>query len=750
MARGRKADVNKDSFIQKRLNEIGMSQKELANKLNVTPPMVNQWISGYRNIPEVYKEKLEEILGCPFNLLQGNYIGLEQKRIIFLPVTCETLEDIILRKLTKAEKDFLNDIFSKSYLSMGSYNSLADKNKMNLKIQTEVPISVMDKYEIERINNPDITITKFLGNLRRKNNVTNSDAQRRQIMDNNLNLQQNNESGKIKEDIKVNDNLAENTTSEDCTDIDEMMEFASKCLALKDKQSTILSKDIKLPLNCNESKINNNIITIGGSGSGKSRCIIEPNILQCNTNFIVKDLEGRLLKTYGPYLKENGYDIKILNFKDTENSFKYNPFKYLREETDVIAFADILLKTSEDEINSNDSYWIKAEASLLKSVVLYMWHTSPIEEHSFERIVKFITEANVNENDNLELSSFNKKILELESNDPGNSAVKFYKSFNRASKNTRKSIILSLLSRLNPYLHNGFSTIIKEDDFDFDTFADSKQCIFIIASTPNITANSLINIMYYQLFNTLYSRVESNIECECKVVNSNKDVIKVFRPENRYMEYDDVVQSAYLLAVKINNGVKIEYDELTASYGIKTLDGELLCLKESKEEAEEYAETLKSCEIIKNDKNCHYHVRFIVDSENISWLSKISDKLNLIRKYNMSFLIMIDIIQQLTTNCGKEWNIILSSCDTEVLLGTSDYDTLKYFELKSGIKATASRDKKNDFNVTHLISADNLMNLDKKKCLIKMRGSKLYVGEKYDLTEHPDYNKIAADISDNK
>ena len=514
----------------------------------------------------------------------------------------------------------------------------------------------------------------------------------------------------------------------------------------------IFSEDIKLSMEGFETKRNCNIIAIGGSGAGKSRFFAAPNILQCNTNFVITDPSGELLRDYGKFLEDFGYNVKVFNLTDISHSHRYNPLKYIREEKDVFLLINTLIKnTTPPEKNGGDAFWEKTEKLLLQAIILYLWHTCPPEEQTFAKVVDLVNEAEVDENDASTQSELDKKFERLRIEDPTNLAVKQYTAFKKAAGKTLKSIIISVVARVESFMLNDLQYLTNDDDFDFETFADSKQAIFVVIPTAEDTFNFIVSLLYSQLFTSLYNYVELKVENGWMVKIDKLNIVKVFQAEKN--NSDEAKKKAEALVAEIKAGVKAVHNKEKDLYYLYTKKGTLLGWRGTKEMIKEYADSLKNVHVEKCKRRCPYHVRFMLDEfANIGQLPQFDQKLATIRKYEISCSIILQAISQLKAMYDKTWNTIMGNCDTKIFLGSDDSETMEWLikmlgkKLKNVQNSSQSYGKSGSSSTsingqsTELISIDQLSLMEDTECLVRIRGERPYFGKKYDLLKHPNYS----------
>lgn len=282
----------------------------------------------------------------------------------------------------------------------------------------------------------------------------------------------------------------------------------------------ILTNDVKLNMNTWITKRNNNVVVIGGSGSGKSRYFVKPNILQYNCSYVITDPAGELLETQGKGLIENGYKIKVFNLVDMKHSNCYNPFNYIRDDLGVIMLINCLIKnTTPPGQKSGDPFWEKSETALLQALMFYLIKYRPKHEQNFTSVMKLIRAAEIDENDPNAESPLDSIFKMVARKDPTSIALKQYMAFKIGTGKTLKSILISCSVRLAVFNMKEIENLTGRDDIDLKTIGDEKQALFVIIPAADDTYNFLVSMMYSQLFETLYYHAEH--ECEGKRLKSH-------------------------------------------------------------------------------------------------------------------------------------------------------------------------------------------------------------------------------------
>lgn len=254
---------------------------------------------------------------------------------------------------------------------------------------------------------------------------------------------------------------------------------------------------------------NKNVLVVGGSGSGKTRFEIKPNLLQCTSekypcSFVVTDPKGDVVVDVGKALQKHGYAIRILNLIDTKKSNRYNPFAYIHSEKDILKFVDVLIaNTSDPTKTGGDEFWTKAEKLLYLALIGYIHYEAPEEEQNMTTLVDMINSMEVREDDELFMNRVDLLFMELEDKNPNHFAVRLYKEYKLAAGKTAKSILISAAARLSVFNIQEVRDLTEYDELGIDTLGDRKTALFIIMPETDKSLNFIISIFFTQLFDVL-------------------------------------------------------------------------------------------------------------------------------------------------------------------------------------------------------------------------------------------------------
>ena len=250
---------------------------------------------------------------------------------------------------------------------------------------------------------------------------------------------------------------------------------------------------------------NKNILVIGGSGAAKTRSYVKPNILEANTNYVVTDPKQEVLTATGGWLKQNGYEIRVLNLVNLEQSDGYNPFRYLRDEKDALKLVNNLIQaTTPKGSHESDPFWTKAETALLQAIILMLFQEAPEYEQNFSMVMRVLEYAEVKEEDEEYISPLDLLFQAIEQDRPDSVAVRQYKVFKMAAGKTSKSILVSTAVRLAPFNLPQIKAITDHDDMDLYTLGEKKCALYAVIPDNDTSFNFLVSLLYAQAFQTLY------------------------------------------------------------------------------------------------------------------------------------------------------------------------------------------------------------------------------------------------------
>ncbi len=270
-------------------------------------------------------------------------------------------------------------------------------------------------------------------------------------------------------------------------------------------QNKILSQNVRIGLDGKKHRRNLNTLVIGGSGAGKTRFYGKPNIMQCNTSFVILDPKGEILRDTGNLLEKEGYVIRVIDLIDMSKSHGYNPFAYIQDDKDVLKLITNLIRnTTPKGAQSNDPFWEKSETALLEALCLYLINEAPEEEQNFSMVMEMIVAAEPKEDDEDYISPLDQLFIELENDKPESLALKQYKIYKQAAGKTAKSILISVGVRLAAFNLESIASLTHYDELELEKMCERKTALFAVIPDNDSTFNFLIGMLYTQLFQMLY------------------------------------------------------------------------------------------------------------------------------------------------------------------------------------------------------------------------------------------------------
>lgn len=274
-------------------------------------------------------------------------------------------------------------------------------------------------------------------------------------------------------------------------------------------ENKLLSQNVRIGLNGKIHRRNLNTIVIGGSGAGKTRFYCKPNIMQCNTSFVVLDPKGEILRSEGYMLEKEGYVINVIDLIDMSKSHGYNPFHYIQSDKDILKLITNLIRnTTPKGSQSMDPFWEKSETALLEALMLYLYHYAPEDEQNFTMVMEMLTYAEVKEDDEEYESPLDELFHHLERSDPDSLALKQYQIYKQAAGKTAKSILISVGVRLAAFNLDSMASLTRFDELELDKIGERKTALFAVIPDNDSTFNFLVGMLYTQLFQMLYYQAD--------------------------------------------------------------------------------------------------------------------------------------------------------------------------------------------------------------------------------------------------
>lgn len=274
-------------------------------------------------------------------------------------------------------------------------------------------------------------------------------------------------------------------------------------------ENKLLSQNVRIGLNGKIHRRNLNTIVIGGSGAGKTRFYCKPNIMQCNTSFVVLDPKGEILRSEGYMLEKEGYIIKVIDLIDMSKSHGYNPFHYIQSDKDILKLITNLIRnTTPKGSQSMDPFWEKSETALLEALMLYLYHYAPEDEQNFTMVMEMLTYAEVKEDDEEYESPLDELFCSLRKTDPQSLALKQYEIYRSGATKTIQSILISVGVRLAAFNLDSMASLTRYDELELDKIGERKTALFAVIPDNDSTFNFLVGMLYTQLFQMLYYQAD--------------------------------------------------------------------------------------------------------------------------------------------------------------------------------------------------------------------------------------------------
>ena len=253
---------------------------------------------------------------------------------------------------------------------------------------------------------------------------------------------------------------------------------------------------------------NKNVLVVGGSGSGKTRFWLKPNLLQCHSSYVVTDPKGTIVLECGQAMLKNGYKVKVLNTINFKKSMHYNPFAYVHSEKDILKLVTTLMTNTKGEGSGGDPFWEKSETALLEALMLYLYHYAPEDEQNFTMVMEMLNYAEVKEDEDDYESPLDELFKRLETIDSNSLALKQYKIYKQAAGKTAKSILISVGVRLAAFNLEELASLTRYDEMELEQIGERKTALFAIIPDNDSTFNFVIGMLYTQLFQMLYYQAD--------------------------------------------------------------------------------------------------------------------------------------------------------------------------------------------------------------------------------------------------
>ncbi len=285
-------------------------------------------------------------------------------------------------------------------------------------------------------------------------------------------------------------------------------------IAAKFEDNILLTQTERIMIGRNKNpkyNINKNVLIIGGSGSGKTRFHVKPNLMQMNASYVVTDPKGTVVLECGKMLQRGGYEIKILNTINFKESMRYNPFRYIRCENDILKLVNCIMEnTKGEDAKGGEDFWSKAEALYYQALIAYIWYEAPEDEKNMNTMLEMLNASEVREEDETFQNAVDMMFGRLEQRDPEHFAVRQYKKYKMAAGKTAKSILISCGARMAPFDIKEVRDMMSDDELELEKVGDRKTALFCIVSDTDTTFNFIASMVYTQMFNVLCDKALEN------------------------------------------------------------------------------------------------------------------------------------------------------------------------------------------------------------------------------------------------
>jgi type IV secretory pathway TraG/TraD family ATPase VirD4 len=509
-----------------------------------------------------------------------------------------------------------------------------------------------------------------------------------------------------------------------------------------------------LSMDGRKTRKNLHMLVIGGSGAGKTRFFVKPNILQMNSSYIITDPSGELFRDMGQMLKNNNYDVRVFNTFDTNLSMQYNPLAYLETDPDVTDLVTTLIKNT-GEASGDNKYFDDATKLLLSAIILFLIHYCPKSEHDFAHVMQLVVAADVPEGQKAPQSDLDKIFEQVEVVDPHGLALKMYKSFKSTSGKSLKSVLSSTATRLTVFNYAQIERLTCADTISLKTIGDEKCALFIITPPTDNGFNFLVAMMYSQLFSKLYY----HYQFECRYLLTDNDYIA--RPFSSKEQAEHILSLLKAQAADQSKElVRYEYDDMIEKYTMFEVETDEVLLRELREETiirfKEKPEQFTIKQNTKEEAGAPFHVRMLMDEfANINEIPGFSEVLATVRKYNMSVVIILQSLSQLKKRYEKDYESIIDNCDTFIFLGSKGQETTEYVSKMlgnmtitvRGAGESMGKSKSTSYNYSQtkreLMTPHELVMLPTDEQVVIVKSVYPFKIPKFKLEEHPNFKQCA-------
>lgn len=531
-------------------------------------------------------------------------------------------------------------------------------------------------------------------------------------------------------------------------------EYRKTMMSEKYTDNIMFDNTYGLSMDARKTRKNLHMLVIGGSGAGKTRFFVKPNILQMNSSYIITDPSGELFRDMGQMLKDNNYDVRVFNTFDPNMSMQYNPLAYIRSDADVTDLITTLIKNT-GEASGDNKYFDDATKLLLSAIILFLIHYCPKSEHDFAHVMQLVVAADVPEGQKAPQSDLDKIFEQVDVVDPHGLALKMYKSFKSTSGKSLKSVLSSTATRLTVFNYEEIERLTCADTISLMTIGDEKTALFIITPPTDNGFNFLVAMMYSQLFSKLYY----HDTFECRYLLTDNDYIA--RPFASKEEADYVKQ---LLTEqhkdKTKELIKYQYDDMIEKYDMVEVATDKVLMRELREETKERFINSPDQFIVKQntkeEAGSPFHVRMLMDEfANINEIPGFSEVLATVRKYNMSVVIILQSLSQLKKRYEKDYESIIDNCDTFIFLGSKGQETTEYVSKMlgnmtitvRGAGESMGKNRSSSYNYSQtkreLMTPHELVMLPTDEQVVIVKSVYPFKIPKFKLEEHPNFDLCA-------
>lgn len=675
-----------------RINEVNESQELFAQRIHCAQTTLSKYENqGITNIDDI--EKIESLLGI-------NLIDDSKENIIMKSVLDKIYSYYIHNQNKKLGEIFLTKNYLKTYLLYGYDTETLENILLVLRSKDFISIIKNDKESDDTefilmkskgiliLDNDSIFPSKLSGD-----NISTETLMNEFIKyDNSMYIGNQNDPNHEKFTEILQENISKKQLSMN-TLCNNTKKYKKKYMDLKNKNNnTILSKSMAIGLN-NKSFINHNVLILDNHNQ---KDILEKNIMQSNSSYIIFDTNEQLLNNTGIQLEREGYTIKVLNLADPDHSFSYNPIAHLRSYSDTVGLVDVLFEsTSEQELYIGQN---NVEKILLTALILYLQENMSIanEEKNFTNIVKLLQAAEINENDYCTMSVLDKLFAKMESKNTNSQAVRQYKIFKLSSSAVQKESIVNCMNRLSIFTFPSLEALTSFDNLELSKISDEKTALFIISPSSHCFYNFLISILYTQLIRELSFHAE--FECSYEYYIKNKqDILVVVPPHVKGSQYTERDAKRLLESLKRANVRRTKNNR----YLLKARNFEKAF--DSEDEAKSFILSLENSIIEKGTGQLPNNICLIInDLIDKNLFPDIESHLMNMHKIGLNYMISIADINSLKTNFNKAYDKIIDNCSI-LIASARDFDTFSYIEQK--------------FDISY-----DFFDYDPNKCLLIIKG----------------------------